>query len=65
MSGYFNAHLTPIQLLLQTKLTREGERSMKNHKPYRTKEQKRIARDTAFKTAGGYYRSDAPVSFHK
>ena len=36
-----------------------------NYKPYRTKAQKKLARQTARKCADGTYRSDAPVSYHK
>lgn len=61
---YYHPQLTQTQILLQTKLTREGVRSMQNWKPYRTKAQKAEARKAAWKTDGGYWVSGAPVSFH-
>lgn len=39
-------------------------RDMNNYKPYRTPEQKRLARETAVKCSDGAYRSNAPVSYH-
>lgn len=35
-----------------------------NYKPYRTKEQKALARKTAVKCEDGTWRSTAPVSYH-
>lgn len=52
----------------QTKITREGLAAgpdMTNRKPYRTKAQKRLARETASKRGDGAYRSNAPVSYHQ
>ena len=37
---------------------------LKNYKPYRTKAQKKIARETARLCKDGTWRSDAPVSYH-
>jgi hypothetical protein len=39
-------------------------RDMANYKPYRTKAQKKIARETARLCKDGTWRSDAPVSYH-
>jgi hypothetical protein len=47
-----------------TKFTRDGERDMRNRKPYRTKGQKLKAREEAFLLKGTYV-SPAGVSFHK
>lgn len=52
----------------QTQITREGldkGPDLTNRKPYRTKSQKRQARETAYKAKDGTYRSSAPVSYHK
>ena len=57
--------LTAIQIACQTRFTRTGERDMRNKKPYRTKGQKKEAKRLAYKTPGGYFRSAAPVSYHK
>ena len=51
-------------LKFQTKLTREGERDMRNRKPYRTASQKARAKAVARKDDDGTYRSIAPVSLH-
>lgn len=66
-----HGRLTNIQLVCQTKLTREildgkksPQRDMTNRKPYRTKAQKRIARENAYRAADGAWRTDAGVSFH-
>lgn len=40
-------------------------RDMANYKPYRTKAQKKIARESARLCKDGTWRSDAPVSYHK
>ena len=51
----------------QTQISRAGigkGPSLWNQKPYRTKEQKRLARNTAYKADDGTYRSNAPRSFH-
>lgn len=55
--------LTAIQLACQTKFTREGVRDMSNRKPYRTKKQKEVARDMAWRHNGTWV-SSAPVSYH-
>jgi hypothetical protein len=49
-----------------TKITRDGGHTpdYTNRKPFRTKAQKRLARETAWKGSDGAYHSDAPVSFH-
>lgn len=39
-------------------------RDMANYKPYRTKAQKKLARETARLCKDGTYRSTAPVSYH-
>jgi hypothetical protein len=39
-------------------------RDMANYKPYRTKAQKKLARETARLCNDGTYRSNAPVSYH-
>lgn len=57
--------LTEIQIACQTKFTRIGERDMRNKKPYRTKAQKKVAREVAVKTKGGFFIAAAPVSYHK
>jgi hypothetical protein len=38
---------------------------LNNYKPYRTKAQKQIARQTAVKCKDGTWRTNAPVSYHK
>lgn len=43
----------------------EGKRDMNNHKPYRTREQKELARKSAYKAKDGAWRSTASVSYHK
>lgn len=45
--------------------TRTGILDMSNKKPYRSKEQKALAKKLAEKTAGGYYISKASRSYHK
>lgn len=45
--------------------TRTGILDMSNKKPYRSKEQKALAKKMAEKTSGGYYISRAPRSYHK
>lgn len=57
------AHLTPIQIVCQTQLTKKGERNMKNRKPFRTAAQKREAQRNAWKIDGRWV-SSANVSFH-
>lgn len=47
-----------------TSLTRTGQLDMKNRKPYRTAQQKKLAREMAYKTDKGFYRSNAPKSYH-
>ena len=47
-----------------TLLTREGERDMTNRKPFRTKAQKRAAKDNAYRDDRGIWHSSAPVSYH-
>ncbi len=39
-------------------------KNLYNGKPYRTKEQKALARKTARKDKDGAWRSDAPLSWH-
>jgi hypothetical protein len=39
-------------------------RDYNNYKPFRTKEQKKLARETAVKCKDGAWRSNAPVSYH-
>lgn len=41
------------------------ERDYNNYKPYRTKAQKKLARETAKKDEQGHWHSSAPVSYHK
>jgi hypothetical protein len=41
-----------------------ARRDLTNRKPYRTKAQRKIARETAVKCKDGAYRSTAPVSYH-
>jgi hypothetical protein len=51
-----------------TQISREGLAAgpdMTNRKPYRTKAQKRLARETATRREDGAYRSSAPVSYHQ
>lgn len=40
-------------------------RDMNNYKPYRTKAQKKLARETARLCNDGTFRSSAPVTYHK
>ena len=40
------------------------DRDYNNYKPYRTKEQKKLARASASKDEQGHWHSGAPVSFH-
>lgn len=40
------------------------DRDYNNYKPYRTKAQKKVARETAYKGKDGHWHSDAPVSYH-
>ncbi len=47
-----------------TEFTRTGRVNMHNRKPYRTAEQKALARKSARKGDDGAYRSAAPVSTH-
>jgi hypothetical protein len=47
-----------------TKFTREGVRNMQNRKPFRSKAQKKRARDKASIRNDGAWRSNAEVSFH-
>lgn len=47
-----------------TQFTRTGERDMVNRKPFRTKAQKKLAKDSARKDKDGTFRSSAPVSYH-
>ena len=54
---------TPAHLMHTTQLTREGVMDFNNYKPFRTREQKKQARVTAFKE-NGTYRSNAPRSMH-
>lgn len=42
----------------------EQSRDMNNYKPYRTKAQKKLARETAVKCVDGTWRSKTPVSYH-
>lgn len=42
----------------------DSKRSMHNGKPYRTKAQKVLARETAYKGKDGTFHSTAPVSHH-
>ena len=39
-------------------------RVLRNKKPYRTKAQKAVAREKAYKSIDGAWRSSAPVSYH-
>lgn len=48
-----------------TDFTRTGVLNTKNRKPYRTANQKAVARQMAVKQPGGFYTSAAPVSYHK
>ena len=40
------------------------DRDYNNYKPYRTKAQKKLARETAWQDDQGHWHSNAPVSFH-
>lgn len=51
-------------LAYRTQMDRTGERNMINRKPYRTAEQKKVARASASKDHDGAYRTTAPVSVH-
>lgn len=55
---------TPPHLAFQTQFSLTGRLDMKNRKPFRTKEQKELARTTARKGNDGVLRSDTPVSYH-
>lgn len=57
-------HLTKTQEMCLTQFTKTGELNMKNRKPYRTKEQKKLARKFAV-VEDGRYVSDVPVSYHR
>lgn len=46
-----------------TSFTRTGKLDMRNRKPFRTKEQKEIARERA-EVLNGTHVSNAPVSYH-
>ncbi len=48
----------------RTKLTLEGQIDGQNRKPYRSKAQKTLAKEKAYKTEDGHYQSPAPVSYH-
>lgn len=51
-----------------TRITREGLAAgpdMTNRKPYRTKSQKRLAREKAYKGKDGTFHSSAPTSLHQ
>ncbi len=52
-----------------TRMHRQGDKSPTintlNRKPYRTASQKAAAKANTSKTKDGYYRSTAPVSFHR
>jgi hypothetical protein len=54
----------PVHLAHQTASSRTGQVDMKNRKPFRTKVQKAMARESARKCDDGAYRSSAPVSYH-
>ena len=56
--------VTPPHLVCQTQFSLTGRPNMKNRKPFRTKEQKELARATARKGDDGVIRSDAQVSYH-
>lgn len=47
-----------------TQFTKTGNLNMVNRKPFRTKFQKKMARETAYKAKDGAWRSDADVSYH-
>ena len=55
--------LTATQIACQTQYTRKGSVDMMNKKPYRTAQQKMLARKTAYKLDGRYV-SPAPRSYH-
>ena len=57
--------LTQQQILLQTSFTKTGRLNMRNRKPYRTKEQRALAKKFARKTENGNWHSSVPVSFHQ
>ena len=40
------------------------ERDYNNYKPYRTKAQKKLAKEMAYQDKQGHWHSKAPVSFH-
>ncbi len=56
--------LNQSQISCQTALTRTGQINMNNNKPYRTKEQKKLAKHNSRKDGDGAFRSITPVSFH-
>lgn len=47
-----------------TQFTRTGVVDYNNRKPYRTKAQKRMARESAVRGKDGVWRSSAPVTYH-
>lgn len=48
-----------------TSFTREGKLDMTNRKPFRTRQQKKMARESARRDPKtGTWKSSAPVSFH-
>lgn len=47
-----------------TQFTRTGEHDFTNRKPFRTKSQKRQAKDNAYRDDRGIWHSSAPVSYH-
>lgn len=56
--------LTRSQIGSMTSLTRTGKLDLTNKKPYRTKEMKALARETAVRGADTVFRSAVPVRYH-
>lgn len=59
------AELTKIQMMCQTKYTKEGVRNMLNRKPYRPYNLKKRAKAECYVTEGGFYKADVPVRYHQ
>ena len=55
--------LTRTQIACQTQFTREGHRNMNNRKPFRTADQRKIAREVARKCEDGAFRVPSNVYF--
>jgi len=57
--------LNASQISCLTQFSRNGTLNMDNRKPYRTKEQKKMAKASAVLCEDGTYRSTAPTSEHR